>query len=102
MTYNAEARIVEELGQFLMNGSLFRGAKPVLWSVVEKTALAEAEVEYHDHKSNTIFVRFPVLDASAPATAKGASIIIWTTTPWTIPVIADWPTARVMIMCAFG
>ena len=85
MTYEAEARIVEELGKFLMNGSLFRGAKPVLWSVVEKTALAEAEVEYHDHKSNTIFVRFPVLDASATATAKEASIIIWTTTPWTIP-----------------
>ena len=60
MTYGAEARIVAELGKFLMNGSLFRGAKPVLWSVVEKTALAEAEVEYHDHKSNTIFVRFPI------------------------------------------
>jgi len=85
MTYEAEAQIVAELGKFLMNGSLYRGAKPVMWSVVEKTALAEAEVEYHDHTSNTIFVRFPVLDESTSDIAKGAAIVIWTTTPWTIP-----------------
>ena len=85
MTYEAEARIVVELGKFLMNGSLYRGAKPVLWSVVEKTALAEAEVEYHDHNSNTIFVSFRVQDMSTSDVALGAAIIIWTTTPWTIP-----------------
>ena len=62
MTFAAEAQIVREIGKFLMNGGLFRGSKPVLWSVVEKTALAEAEVEYHDHVSNTIYVRFPVRD----------------------------------------
>ena len=85
MTYEAEAQIVAELGKFLLNGSLYRGAKPVFWSVVEKTALAEAEVEYHDHTSNTIFVRFQIQEATANDIVKGASIIIWTTTPWTIP-----------------
>ncbi|MDH5748955.1 MAG: class I tRNA ligase family protein, partial [Rhodospirillales bacterium] len=64
MSYAAEAQIVRELGVFLMNGSLYKGAKPVMWSVVEKTALAEAEIEYHDHTSNTIFVRFPVVKTS--------------------------------------
>ena len=64
--------------------ALYKGAKPVLWSVVEKTALAEAEVEYHDHTSTTIFVRFPVRDVEPPA-LDGASVVIWTTTPWTIP-----------------
>ncbi|MFZ5790541.1 MAG: isoleucine--tRNA ligase [Pseudomonadota bacterium] len=84
MAYAAEAQIVREIGKFLMNGGLFRGSKPVLWSVVEKTALAEAELEYHDHVSNTIWVRFPVSRPSLPALA-GASAVIWTTTPWTIP-----------------
>ncbi len=84
MTFAAEAQIVRELGKFLMNGSLYKGAKPVLWSVVEKTALAEAEVEYHDHTSTTVFVRFPVVKASRPE-LEGASIVIWTTTPWTLP-----------------
>ncbi|MDX1580102.1 MAG: isoleucine--tRNA ligase, partial [Alphaproteobacteria bacterium] len=84
MSFPAEARIVEELLKFLMNGSLYRGAKPVMWSVVEKTALAEAEVEYHDHTSTQIDVRFPVRDTSIEA-LKGGSIVIWTTTPWTIP-----------------
>ncbi len=84
MTFSAEAQIVRELGKFLMNGSLYKGAKPVLWSVVEKTALAEAEVEYHDHTSTTVFVRFPVAKASR-AELEGASIVIWTTTPWTLP-----------------
>ncbi len=84
MSYAAEAQIVRELGKFVMNGGLFRGSKPVMWSVVEKTALAEAEVEYHDHKSTTVHVRFPVVKPSAPSLA-GASIVIWTTTPWTIP-----------------
>ena len=84
MSFNAEAQISRELGKFLMNGGLYKGAKPVLWSAVEKTALADAEVEYHDHKSTTIHVRFPVVDTSEPI-LNGASIIIWTTTPWTIP-----------------
>ncbi|MCU0839603.1 MAG: isoleucine--tRNA ligase [Rhodospirillales bacterium] len=84
MTFAAEAQIVRELGQFLLNGALYKGAKPVLWSVVEGTALAEAEVEYHDHTSRTIFVRFPVAQASSAALAD-AAVVIWTTTPWTIP-----------------
>jgi len=84
MSFDAEAQIVRELHKFLMQGSLYRGAKAVLWSPVEKTALAEAEVEYHDHKSNTVHVRFPVAKAGDPRFA-GASVLIWTTTPWTIP-----------------
>ncbi len=84
MTHAAEARIVSELGKFLMNGSLYKGAKPVMWSPVEKTALAEAEVEYHDHTSTTIHVRFPVRKAAKPD-LDGAAIVIWTTTPWTMP-----------------
>ncbi len=84
MTNAAEATIAGELGKFLMDGSLYRGAKPVMWSPVEKTALAEAEVEYHDHTSTTIFVRFPVAKAAIPE-IEGAAIVIWTTTPWTMP-----------------
>ena len=84
MAYAAEAQIVRELGKFLMNGGLYKGSKAVLWSVVEKTALAEAEVEYHDHVSDTIFVPFPVL-SSPVAELAGATVLIWTTTPWTIP-----------------
>ena len=84
MTYSAEAKIAEELGRILMDGSLYRGAKPVMWSPVEKTALAEAEIEYEDHTSVTIYARFPVKKPSHPA-LDGASIIIWTTTPWTMP-----------------
>jgi isoleucyl-tRNA synthetase len=84
MSYAAEAQILREIGKFLMNGGLFKGAKPVLWSIVEKTALAEAEVEYHDHVSNTIYVRFPILRSPLKELA-GASAVIWTTTPWTIP-----------------
>ncbi len=84
MAYDAEAKIVRELGKFVMNGGLYKGAKPVLWSVVEKTALAEAEVEYHDHSSVTIWVRFPLVEASR-AELAGASVVIWTTTPWTMP-----------------
>jgi isoleucyl-tRNA synthetase len=84
MTYKAEATIAAELGTFLLDGSLYKGAKPVMWSVVEKTALAEAEVEYHDHTSITIWVKFPVVKASVPA-VEGAAVVIWTTTPWTMP-----------------
>ncbi len=84
MKYESEATIVAELGKFLMNGGLYKGSKAVLWSVVEKTALAEAEIEYHDHVSDTIHVGFPVLK-SAGGKLDGASVVIWTTTPWTIP-----------------
>jgi len=84
MTNRAEAGIVREIHKFVSNGGLYKGAKPVLWSVVEKTALAEAEVEYKEHKSVTVWVRFPVVKAAHPA-LEGADIVIWTTTPWTIP-----------------
>jgi isoleucyl-tRNA synthetase len=84
MAYAAEAQIVREISKFLMDGSLYKGAKPVMWSIVEKTALAEAEVEYHDVKSTTIFVRFPITESTIPQLAD-ASVVIWTTTPWTIP-----------------
>ena len=84
MDYHAEAVIAEEFMKFLMNGTLYQGSKPVMWSPVEKTALAEAEVEYHDHKSHTIWVRFPVVAGGEGELAQ-ASVVIWTTTPWTIP-----------------
>jgi isoleucyl-tRNA synthetase len=83
MDFASEAAIAGEIGRFLMNGALYRGLRPVMWSPVEKTALAEAEVEYHDHKSITIWVRFPVV--SGREDLLGTSVVIWTTTPWTIP-----------------
>ncbi|MCA1401596.1 isoleucine--tRNA ligase [Bradyrhizobium sp. BRP56] len=129
MSYPAEAQIARELMKFAANGTLYRGSKPVMWSVVEKTALAEAEVEYEDYTSDTVWVRFPVaktglesamrsnpdgssylvssdgLSVEAEALAAGnpvmieeaatlarthdllktASVVIWTTTPWTLP-----------------
>ncbi|MDN5786564.1 isoleucine--tRNA ligase, partial [Pseudorhodobacter sp.] len=122
MDYHAESVIAAEFMKFLMNGSLYQGSKPVMWSPVEKTALAEAEVEYHDHTSHTIWVRFPVVgeqiqsdqaivgslddstfsglfpsrDPKNPDSAidqyvesvrslETAQVVIWTTTPWTIP-----------------
>jgi len=84
MAFSAEAQIVREIGKFLMNGGLFRGSKPVLWSVVEQTALADAEVEYHDHTSTMVWVKFPIVKASHPD-LEGAAAVIWTTTPWTLP-----------------
>jgi isoleucyl-tRNA synthetase len=84
MSFDAEAQIVRELGKFLKEGSLYRGFKPVLWSTVEKTALADAEVEYQDYKSDTIYASFPVKKSKIKE-LDGAEIIIWTTTPWTIP-----------------
>ena len=106
MDFHAEAVIADEFMKLLMNGSLYQGSKPVMWSPVEKTALAEAEVEYHDHTSHTIWVRFPVVATCNDKIARAAgnpdydnasvvphdymtpglaSIVIWTTTPWTIP-----------------
>ena len=122
MSFDAEATIANELMKFAMNGALYEGSKPVMWSVVERTALAEAEIEYHEHTSPTIFVKFPVWPspfagegrAAKPSGVRGgknaaavepphpalraalshegrgqdladASVVIWTTTPWTIP-----------------
>ncbi|MEJ6712620.1 MAG: isoleucine--tRNA ligase [Rhodobacterales bacterium] len=112
MDFNSEAVIAEEFMKFVMNGSLYRGSKPVMWSPVEKTALAEAEIEYHDHQSHTVWVKFPlanpntgtashristakscdssVMDIDVRANAlqlmeSQVAVIIWTTTPWTIP-----------------
>jgi isoleucyl-tRNA synthetase len=83
MDFSSEAAIVAEFHKFLMSGQLYRGSKPVMWSPVERTALADAEVEYHDHVSPTIWVKFPVIEGSDAT--RGASVVIWTTTPWTIP-----------------
>ncbi|WP_158816580.1 isoleucine--tRNA ligase [Methylocapsa sp. S129] len=78
MSYPAEAQIAREIFKFVANGLLYRGSKPVMWSVVEKTALAEAEIEYEEHTSDTVYVAFPV-------EGDDASVVIWTTTPWTMP-----------------
>jgi isoleucyl-tRNA synthetase len=83
MDFFAEAQIARELMKFAANGTLYRGSKPVMWSVVEKTALAEAEVEYEDYTSDTVWVKFPV--ASPYGRLANASVVIWTTTPWTLP-----------------
>ena len=84
MSFDAEAQIVRELGKFLKEGSLYKGYKPVLWSTVEKTALSDAEVEYMDHTSDTIYVSFLIKKTSVKD-LEDCQIIIWTTTPWTIP-----------------
>ncbi len=86
MNYDAEATIVGELLKFAESGQLYRGAKPVMWSPVEKTALAEAEVEYEDVVSTQIDVAFEIVDAPNAPELVGAHAVIWTTTPWTIPV----------------
>ena len=83
MAFHAEARIAGELLKIAKSGQLYRGSKPVMWSVVERTALAEAEVEYQDYESDTIWVKFPV--QQGPADLGDAFVVIWTTTPWTIP-----------------
>ena len=84
MNFHAERVIAEEFMNFLMNGTLYQGSKPVMWSPIEKTALAEAEVEYHDKESHTIWVKFRVVE-TGDATLDSAHVVIWTTTPWTIP-----------------
>ena len=83
MDFAAEAQIARELMKFATNGTLYRGSKPVMWSVVEKTALAEAEVEYEDYTSDTVWVKFPVV--GGPRDLADAAVVIWTTTPWTLP-----------------
>ncbi|MEM8630830.1 MAG: isoleucine--tRNA ligase [Pseudomonadota bacterium] len=92
MDYHAERVIAEEFMKFLMNGTLYQGSKPVMWSPMEQTALAEAEVEYHDKESFTIWVKFRVVDPIAGTGESlknrdllGAYVVIWTTTPWTMP-----------------
>ena len=85
MAFHAERVIAEEFQTFLMNGTLYQGSKPVMWSPVEKTALAEAEVEYHDRQTDAIWVKFPVREASGGSTLNKAKVLIFTTTPWTIP-----------------
>ena len=88
MDFAAEAQIAREIMKFAQNGLLYRGSKPVMWSVVEKTALAEAEVEYEDYTSDQVWVKFPVVSTAQPSAIEGlghASVVIWTTTPWTIP-----------------
>ncbi|MCA3651229.1 MAG: class I tRNA ligase family protein, partial [Methylobacterium sp.] len=108
MTFPAEAQIAREIMKFKDNGLLYRGSKPVMWSVVEKTALAEAEIEYHDYQSDMVWVKFPVVTRpwssiglvrnndpqqlaererrfDQTVLAQGAAVLIWTTTPWTLP-----------------
>jgi isoleucyl-tRNA synthetase len=100
MDYRSEATIVAEFHKFAASGQLYRGSKPVMWSPVERTALADAEIEYHDHVSPTIWVKFPVKvydeehyalsgnkdgDNVFRLAPNDASVVIWTTTPWTIP-----------------
>src|SRR6476469_9338099 len=85
MNFHAEATIVSELFKFAETGQLYRGAKPVMWSPVEKTALAEAEIEYEDIVSTQIDVAFEIVESPIPELV-GAHAVIWTTTPWTIPV----------------
>ena len=92
MSFPAEAQIARELMKFAANGTLYRGSKPVMWSVVEKTALAEAEVEYEDYTSDTVYVKFPIIGRWVDGKLlppgerlKNTSVVIWTTTPWTIP-----------------
>jgi isoleucyl-tRNA synthetase len=84
MDFAAEAQIAREIMKFAQNGTLYRGSKPVMWSVVEKTALAEAEIEYEDYVSDQVWVKFPITDPQQED-LNGASVVIWTTTPWTIP-----------------
>ncbi len=92
MSYDAEAQIARELMKFATSGQLYRGSKPVMWSVVERTALAEAEIEYHEHESDAIWVKFSVTAAGGSGEQADlveklmdAKVVIWTTTPWTIP-----------------
>jgi isoleucyl-tRNA synthetase len=90
MAFDAESVIAGELMKFAKSGQLYRGSKPIMWSVVEQTALAEAEIEYETVESDTVWVKFPLRLTSGEsqkelADLSGASIVIWTTTPWTIP-----------------
>src|SRR5438094_8033338 len=92
MTHDYEATILREFGKFVKAGGVYKGKKPVLWCPVDETALAEAEVEYEDHTSPSIYVKFPFKDITPYLGGRAAlkantpvSVIIWTTTPWTLP-----------------
>ncbi len=91
MNYPYEARIAKECGEFALSGDMFLGKKPIYWCCSCKTALAEAEVEYHDHGSPSVYVKFPVQDIQEfsslipQAQSQPLSVVIWTTTPWTLP-----------------
>lgn len=88
MDHRYEAVILRELAKFVGAGSIYRGLKPVHWCATCRTALAEAEVEYEDHRSPSIYVKFPVKDAKgkfAIDPSQGTHFVIWTTTPWTLP-----------------
>ncbi len=98
MDFKAETKIATELLKFAQTGQLYRGSKPIMWSVVERTALAEAEIEYEMHESDTVWVKFPLIPVATEGSklnlahttinswaADGVSVVIWTTTPWTIP-----------------
>jgi isoleucyl-tRNA synthetase len=102
MNYHAEATIVSELFKFAGSGQLYRGAKPVMWSPVEKTALAEAEIEYEDIVSTQIDVAFEIVE-SPISELVGAHAVVWTTTPWTIPInqaIAYNPEVEYVLLSA--
>jgi isoleucyl-tRNA synthetase len=104
MDFDSEATIVSELLKFAESGQLYRGAKPVMWSPVEKTALAEAEVEYEEITSTQIDVAFEIVESPIPELV-GAHAVIWTTTPWTIPVnqaIAYGPDVEYVLVRAFA
>ncbi len=104
MKFEAEAAIVAELLKFAESGQLYRGAKPVMWSPVEKTALAEAEVEYEDIVSTQIDVAFEIVESPIPGLV-GAHAVVWTTTPWTIPVnqaLAYGPDVDYMLFTLFA
>ncbi|MDO9527938.1 MAG: isoleucine--tRNA ligase [Syntrophales bacterium] len=89
MDYDYEATTVEELGKLFLNGDVYRGSKPVYWCATCKTALAEAEVEYDDHTTPSIYVKFPLISDISSVRPKlkdkKTSVVIWTTTPWTLP-----------------
>jgi isoleucyl-tRNA synthetase len=89
MSYDYEAAIARELAKFIAQGSVYKSKKPIYWCLSCGTALAEAEVEYEERRSPSIYVRFPLvsdLSGKAPAVrGKRVSVLIWTTTPWTIP-----------------
>src|SRR5579883_988994 len=88
MAYDTEAAIAQELMTFATRGQIYRDSKPVFWSCVEGTALAEAEIEYQDHTSPTVWVAFPLVadpKHMLPSELTGVSLVIWTTTPWTLP-----------------
>ncbi|MEM9233082.1 MAG: class I tRNA ligase family protein, partial [Pseudomonadota bacterium] len=85
MNFESEAAVTAEFLKLVEKGLVYRGSKPVMWSSVEQTALAEAEIEYHDHQSTMIWVRFPFVKGTSPEGLEEAKVVIWTTTPWTIP-----------------